>query len=55
VGYMVIAEGTPHESEEALVASEHRTTPNLLVRFLAFIAAVFGTWWSGIRWIVPGL
>ncbi len=55
VGYMVIAEGTPHESEEALVASEHRTTPNLLVRFLAFIAAVFGTWWAGIRWIVPGL
>jgi serine-type D-Ala-D-Ala carboxypeptidase (penicillin-binding protein 5/6) len=55
VGYMVIAEGTPHQSEEALVASEHRHTPNILVRFLAFIAAVFGTWWAGIKWIIPGL
>jgi D-alanyl-D-alanine carboxypeptidase len=55
VGYMLIAAGTPHESEEALVASEGRRAPNFAVRFLAFIAAVFGTLWAGIRWIIPGL
>ena len=55
VGYLVIAEDTPHESTEALVASDHRLTPNILVRFFAFLAAVFGSWWAGIKWVVPGL
>ncbi|MEW6553039.1 MAG: D-alanyl-D-alanine carboxypeptidase family protein [Actinomycetota bacterium] len=55
MGQLVIAAGTPHESEEALVASEARRTPNLAVRILAFIAAVFGTLWAGIKWIIPGL
>jgi D-alanyl-D-alanine carboxypeptidase (penicillin-binding protein 5/6) len=55
VGYMVVAEGTPHESKETLVSDEYRKTPNILIRFFAFIGAVFGLWWRGIRWLIPGL
>jgi D-alanyl-D-alanine carboxypeptidase (penicillin-binding protein 5/6) len=55
VGYMVVAEGTPHESSENLVSDGYRNTPNLLVRLFAFIGAVFGLWWKGILWLIPGV
>jgi hypothetical protein len=52
---MVVAPGTPHESKETLVSDEYRKTPNILIRFFAFIGAVFGLWWRGIQWLIPGL
>jgi len=55
VGYMMVAEGTPHESSEKLVSDGYRNTPSLLVRFFAFLGAVFGLWWKGILWLIPGL
>jgi len=55
VGYMTVAEGTPHESDEKLVSDGYRNTPSLLVRFFAFLGAVFGLWWKGILWLIPGL
>ncbi|RJP31222.1 MAG: D-alanyl-D-alanine carboxypeptidase [Actinobacteria bacterium] len=55
LGYMIVAEGTPHESSEKLISDGNRHTPNLLIRFFAFIGAVFGLWWKGILWLIPGL
>ncbi len=54
IGYMLVAKGTPNESGVALVSGEYRGAPNFLVRFLAFIAAVFNLWWRGILWLIPG-
>jgi D-alanyl-D-alanine carboxypeptidase (penicillin-binding protein 5/6) len=55
VGYLVAAEGSDHEKSADLVSDSNRSPPNILVRFFAFIAAVFGLWWKGIKWLIPGL
>jgi serine-type D-Ala-D-Ala carboxypeptidase (penicillin-binding protein 5/6) len=55
VGYMTTAEGSPQEAREPLVSDSNRFAPNIFVRFLAFIAAIFGLWWRGIKWLIPGL
>lgn len=55
VGYMVASEGSPHEKRELLVSESNRFTPNILVRFFAFIGAILGLWWRGIKWLIPGL
>ena len=55
VGYMVVAEGRPNEAREILTSDESRLAPNLLFRFLSFIAAIFGLWWKGIKWLIPGV
>jgi len=55
VGYMVLAEGTPHEASEVLVSSQYRNTPNFLLRIIAFIAAVVCLLWKCILWLIPGL
>ncbi|MBN2025886.1 MAG: D-alanyl-D-alanine carboxypeptidase [Actinobacteria bacterium] len=55
VGYMLVAGGTPHECSEKIVSDGYRNTPSFLVRLLAFLGAVFGLWWKGILWLIPGL
>lgn len=55
LGFMVIAEGTPNEVRESLVGDAYRNTPNLLTRSLAFAGSVFGLWWDGVKWLLPGI
>jgi D-alanyl-D-alanine carboxypeptidase (penicillin-binding protein 5/6) len=55
LGYMVVGEGGPEETREILASDEYRFKPNFLVRFFSFIAAVFGLWWKGVKWLIPGL
>lgn len=55
VGYMVVGEGTPAEKREPLTSDARQGTPNIFIRFFAFIGAVFASWWKGIKWLIPGI
>lgn len=55
VGYLVAGEGSKYEREAVLVSDAYRLSPGILVRILSFIAAVFGLWWSWIKFIIPGM
>ena len=55
VGYLVAGKGSEYEREVVLVSDAYRLPPGFMVRFLSFIAAVFGLWWSWIKFIIPGI
>ncbi|MDD5667630.1 MAG: D-alanyl-D-alanine carboxypeptidase [Actinomycetota bacterium] len=55
LGYMVVAEGTLHESREPLVSDAGRSRPNFLTRSISFVGSVFGLWWKGVKWAIPGI
>lgn len=55
LGYMLIAEGTPHEARKVLVSKESSGCPNIFTRSFSFVTSVFGQWWKGIKWLIPGV
>jgi D-alanyl-D-alanine carboxypeptidase (penicillin-binding protein 5/6) len=55
IGFMMVADGSSQETREPLVSASNRSTPNILLRFLAFIASILGLWWRCIRWLIPGI
>ncbi len=55
LGYMTIAAGTPRETRRALVSRESRCRPNVFARSFSFVGAVFGQWWRGVKWLIPGV
>ncbi len=55
LGYIIVGKGTPYERREVLASESRLAEPGPFTRILGFIAAVFGSFWRGIKWLIPGL
>ncbi|MBC7230110.1 MAG: D-alanyl-D-alanine carboxypeptidase [Actinobacteria bacterium] len=54
VGYLSLGDDGEGVNRVSLVSDVYRNRPSFLVRFFAFIAAVFARLLEWIRWLVPG-
>jgi len=55
VGYLVAGEGSDFERKAFVVSDTYQLSPGIPIRILSFIAAVFGVWWSWIKFVIPGI